>query len=326
MCKTDQPRVQALPAEAGHAVFRSVDRVARHGMPDVRHVDADLMRAAGFQPQRRVGKRTVIFQYRIVRHCRTGMPVGHAHLLAVLFAAADGRADRPLRLPQMPVQHSSVFSSEGMSLDLLCQGMMRGVRLGDDQEPARILVDPVHDAGTHIAVDAGKAPAAVMQQGVDQRPVRVPRRRMHNHPARLVDHKKVLVLETHVQRDILRRRFDRTKLRLSDADACIRRKLIAFGQGAPSGVDPALTQHFLDERPRPFRLERAEQLVCAHIGQVLGHDELSHCAASSPASSGLARFPLRESSASHAISRNAPTVISISAKLNTAKSTNSSSM
>ena len=74
---------------------------------------------------------------------------------------------------------------------------------GGDDQAAGVPVDAVDDAGTLLAPHAGQALPAVMQQGVDQGPVRVARRRVDHHAHGLVHHDHVPVLIHHVQRDVL---------------------------------------------------------------------------------------------------------------------------
>ena len=60
--------------------------------------------------------------------------------------------------------------------------------------------------GPPDAADAGEARAAMRQQRVDQRAVRIAGRRVHDHPGRLVDHDQVRILEADIERDRLRDR------------------------------------------------------------------------------------------------------------------------
>ena len=87
---------------------------------------------------------------------------------------------------------------------LLRQSFVGCVRLGDDEEAGRILVDPVNDPGARHAIDAGQLPLTVKQQCVDQRTVPIARRRMDYHPRRLVYDDEVLIFEDDIQRNVLR--------------------------------------------------------------------------------------------------------------------------
>ena len=74
------------------------------------------------------------------------------------------------------------------------QCQMGGVVFGGDDQAAGVPVDAVNDAGTLLAADAGEGVPAVVQQGVDQRAVRMARRRMHHHALWLVYHNDALIL------------------------------------------------------------------------------------------------------------------------------------
>ena len=80
---------------------------------------------------------------------------------------------------------------------------MRGVGLGDDQQPGRVLVEPVDDARPPDPADARQARAAMADQRVDERARRMARRRMDDEPRRLVDDDQMLVLEDDVERHVL---------------------------------------------------------------------------------------------------------------------------
>ncbi|GAO21951.1 hypothetical protein ALISP_1771 [Alicycliphilus sp. B1] len=66
-------------------------------------------------------------------------------------------------------------------------------------ETARVLVQPVHDAGARHLHGLRIAP----EQGVEESPAPVARRRMHHQARRLVDDEQMLVLMDHVQRQAL---------------------------------------------------------------------------------------------------------------------------
>ena len=89
---------------------------------------------------------------------------------------------------------------------------MRRIILRHDEQARRHAVDPVHDAGPQRAAYGGKRPEMV-QQPVDERTRRVPRRRMHHKPLRLVDHADVRILIDDVERHVLRYGVDLHRVR-----------------------------------------------------------------------------------------------------------------
>ena len=90
---------------------------------------------------------------------------------------------------------------------------MRPVGLGDHQEAARILVEAVHDPRPHHPADAGKARAAMRNEGIDQGSGLVPRRGMDDQAGRLVDDDEVVVLVDDVEGDRFRPRLGRHRRR-----------------------------------------------------------------------------------------------------------------
>ena len=83
------------------------------------------------------------------------------------------------------------------------ESLMGGVGLGDNEEPGRVLVQPVDDAGTPDPADPRKARAAMADQRVDQRALGMAGRRMDDETGRFVDHDQVLVLEHDRERHVL---------------------------------------------------------------------------------------------------------------------------
>jgi hypothetical protein len=96
---------------------------------------------------------------------------------------------------------------------------MRPVVLGHDQDPAHLLVQPVHDARPFHPADPREAASAMRQQRVDQGAVRMPGRGMHHHPCRLDQYEEMLVLEQDLQRPVLRGRIGRHRRRHGKAVA-----------------------------------------------------------------------------------------------------------
>src|SRR5216683_6213014 len=82
--------------------------------------------------------------------------------------------------------------------------MVRDLGLGDDHQPARILVEAMHDPRPSDPADAGQTRAAMAEQGVDESTVRVSRGGMDDHAGRLVDDDQMCILEAHIERDRLR--------------------------------------------------------------------------------------------------------------------------
>lgn len=86
---------------------------------------------------------------------------------------------------------------------LLGQPLMRGISFGHDQQSGRFLVDPVDNSRADHATNPRQLPAAMMQQGIDQRAIKISGSGMDHKPGRLVDYDQVFVFEHDGQRNIL---------------------------------------------------------------------------------------------------------------------------
>ena len=121
---------------------------------------ADLVRAPGLKAALHVRIAGVAREHRPVRH--RAPPTGHhRHALAVTAVARDGRVHRAAVLAQVSHHDALVGARERVVCKLGGEELMGEVIFCRDDEPARVAVDAVHDAGTQRAADAGKACAAV---------------------------------------------------------------------------------------------------------------------------------------------------------------------
>src|SRR5215472_4488814 len=174
----------------------AVDAVAEERMPDRGEVDADLMRAPGFEPagdearHRRAIAAAVAFEHLPMGDRRP--PAGaHRHLVADARMAADRLVDgaaRPLRCApyerQVPAPQRPAAAVVG---ELAAERAMGAVGLGHHDEAAGVLIEAMHDAGALDAADAGEAFAAMGDERIDQGAGPVAGGGVDDEPRRLVD-------------------------------------------------------------------------------------------------------------------------------------------
>ena len=143
-----------------------------------------------------------------------------------------------------------VFLLDLAIVELPRQLAVRRVVLGDDHDAGRAAVEPVDDAGPQFAADAAQV-VDVVQQRVDQRAVRVARRRVHHHAGRLVDDDDVGVLEEDVERQRLRA-AGVAGAGVGNVDRRSRRRRGRRSSPSPRGRPPdaAVLDEALDLRPR----------------------------------------------------------------------------
>ena len=100
-----------------------------------------------------------------------------------------------------------------MARKLFAQALMRAIALGDDHETARLLVEAMDDARPLDAANAGKAVAAMGEEGIDQRAAVMAGGGMHDQSRRLVDDDEVVILIDDVEFDRFRHRLGRQSRR-----------------------------------------------------------------------------------------------------------------
>ncbi len=159
---------------------------------------ADLVGTAGFQAALQRGVRTEALAQAVMGD-RFLAVLAHRHLQAVARVAVDRgiggtaghqRAHHDGQVLAMHVACGQLFDQRGLRF----QG------LGHHHHAAGVLVQAVHDASAR----QHRHRRIAEQQGVDQSAAMVAGTRVHHQAHRLVDHQQVLVLEQHVQRDVLR--------------------------------------------------------------------------------------------------------------------------
>ena len=119
-----------------------------------------------------------------------------------------------MRRPACTTPHTSAtyFFLDFAVVELPGQLGVRAVVLRHHHQAGRAAVEPVHDARPQLAADPAQI-RDLMEQGVDERALRVPRGGMHDHAGRLVDDDDVRILINDVELDRfgLRRRAGRLR-------------------------------------------------------------------------------------------------------------------
>ena len=145
----DHPRVQALTGQAGHRLFRPIHLIPRHGMAQGRHVNANLVRATGFQTKLHMCKARVPGNHMIMRDGVFGILLRDRHLLPVHGMPPDRRIHRAVILFQVPVDNGLVNPGETVLFNLLSKLLVGKIILCHNQQTAGIFVDAVKNTGTH---------------------------------------------------------------------------------------------------------------------------------------------------------------------------------
>ena len=175
-----------------------VDRIAHDRMPDQLEVHADLVGASRVQLQPEQVRDPEAADHEGVGACRAAGR-GHGHALPILGMPGERRVDDRRALVEVAPCQRGVDAGDAARGDRGAEPPVGQVGLGDDHQPRRIAVQPVHDPGPALG-PAGQRRAASHQR-VHQRVVPVARRRMHHQTGRLVDDREMLVFVDDRQRN-----------------------------------------------------------------------------------------------------------------------------
>ena len=262
MDKAQFAGVQALTVQTGAVIARAVYRVAGNRMPQIGHMHADLVGAAGLQLTAHVSETGIPSDNFVMGHGRSAAG-DHRHFLAVFGMAVDGRGNLAFILPQIADDNGLVSTGQAAVLQLIGQALMGTVVFRHDKQTAGVFIDAMHDTGAECTADAGQGAAAMIQQGVHQRTVGIAGCRMHHHTAGFVHHHHAGILINDVQRDILRHGLNGLGLgqaHLQHGAGC--QLLVLFHRLVRKGHHPLL-QQFLRGAAGQFGQSLADKAVGA---------------------------------------------------------------
>lgn len=138
----------------------------------------------------------------VVRQCRFTLVFrDDGHFGPIAAAATDITLDITLERHWCAPNEGVIGAFDGPGFELRGQRGMRFVGLCRHDKAARILVEAMDDTWPPHATDPRQAIAAMRDQGIHQRSVRLARTRMNCHAGRFVDHQKRIVLVEDIKRD-----------------------------------------------------------------------------------------------------------------------------
>lgn len=253
----NQGRACAL-RQAGAA---TINGVADQGVSDVRHVDADLMRASGFELNldQRVGGEPLVNA--VMRDGFLAI-VSYGKALAITAVTSDGKI-HGAAARQGTLDQCKVFTVDGMCLKLLDQKLVRLDGFRDHQKTAGVLVDPVNDARSGNTIQFRR----MVQEGILERAVVMARGRVNHEALWFFDDDDGFVFVDDLQRNCfwgdIRHHLEAWRQRdgLSAEDFSAR-----FG-GLTAQLHGAVPDPVLDTISRIVGKQKAQGLVQALSGQ-----------------------------------------------------------
>ena len=193
----------ALGRKSGHTTSSapSINVVAHDRMADRREMNADLMSPSGMEmgtkkvPRIEPGK-----AYEV----GPGRPtfIDDCHALPVSRIAGYRLVDGDAVLSEVSPGHHRVATGDPPRRDRRAQETVGPIRFCNDQQSRSLLVEAVdHPRPLRLALP--RQVATPPQQGVDERSRPVAGGRVDDHPRRLVDNEKRIVLVDDLDRDVL---------------------------------------------------------------------------------------------------------------------------
>src|SRR5690606_25600119 len=139
----------------------------------------------------------------------------------------------------------------------LCKGTVHLVRLGHHDDPARLAVKPVDDAGATHTADARKGISAMMDESIDQGSGPIAGSGMDHKTGLLVDHDQAVIFIQHIERYIFALWLRVFRLRQPDAASItLRNLLLRLCHNAIIQHDGPGANKRLDAVPRKIRCKR----------------------------------------------------------------------
>jgi hypothetical protein len=255
----------------GASGARAVKRVPDQRMAPVGKMNPNLMRSAGGQTAFEAGCLRVKRLLDAIARVRRFAPAfpDDGHLFAVGGAAADVAGDLAAARSRHTPHERRIGPVDPAQGKVARQRLVGGLGLGDDHQPAGVLVEAVHDAWPPNPADSAEARAAMADQGVDEGAVRVSWCGMHNQPFGLVDDDQMFILEADLQRHWLGDR-DRVAILGQNYDEILAvadpsRRIL---QRCTRACDVAGFDQPLDPGPRQHRETQRKHAIEAHTGLV----------------------------------------------------------
>jgi hypothetical protein len=258
--------VEELALEAEVAVH-AVGRISGDGEVDRGEVNADLMRAARLETHAQERVLAEELEQLELGHGVSGEVGIEGDARRIMAVAPDRRLDPSAARARAPPHERDVLAYDLPPAEHPLEAPVDVVRAGDDQQPRRVAVQPVDDAGPLGLVAARDR---VGREPMDERAARVPGRGVDDDARRLVDNEQVLVLVRDSKRDVLR--LDDTRTPVRELELHLLPALEAMALRPPRAVDEraALADEPLGRRARADFLERREESIEPLPGRLLG--------------------------------------------------------
>jgi len=179
----------------------AIGGIARHGMPEVFQVNADLVRAAGLGMALHESFSLAGIQHTVVSQSLAA-PIDDGHFLAVDGVPADGGIDFSVRHAGDSIDESEVGFFDIPGGELIGERAVGLFGFRDHKNSGSFLVESVDDAWTLRSAHDLDA-RAVVKEAVGKGAFAVSRARVDDESGGFVEDEEVFILEKNAQRHLL---------------------------------------------------------------------------------------------------------------------------
>jgi hypothetical protein len=237
-------------------------------MLDVSHVHADLVRAAGLELGSNEAMAGEPLEDTEAGHGRAALS-DHRHASALRRVAPDRGLD-PAPGHDLTDHQGTILAMHLSRLELGDKRPVSRQRLGHHQQAGRILIQSMHDSGARHSGKRG----GMMQQGILQGAIAVPRRRMHNQSGRFIDHEELVVFEDQVECDGLGEAVSARLNQRIEMNDLAGPDLVAGATGHPVDANLTTVDPMLQTAAREFRHGSRQHLIESASRQMRLHPDL----------------------------------------------------
>ena len=204
--KLSDPGPNRAAARDGASSARAVYRIADQGVSAMSKMHPDLMCSACGKTaleKCRLGVERALDAIMRDRRFSSALP-DNSHFLSVNNAAADVTGDLSCERSWHTPNYCRIGAVDSAQHKVAREGVMGGLGLGDDHQPACVLVEAMDNPRSKNPANPKQTRAAMADQGVNECPIGVSRRGVDNQPCRLVDNDQMPILKADIQRNWLR--------------------------------------------------------------------------------------------------------------------------
>jgi hypothetical protein len=252
------------PESVGKFVGASVNQVTPNGMAQMRQVNADLVRAAGVKRAFDFRAMSALLQHAIVGVGVASAGFQHRHFLPVHPMASDGLMTFARAAAEDAPAKRAINFSHGALGKGMGKPLMDFIRLGDQNQSARVFVQAMDKSAPFLSAPLGELLSVVMDKRVDEGSGPMTRSGMNHQAGLFVQREESVVFVDDIERNGFARRLIpswQLRLGVDGQRVAIAQAIARFGfLGMGMEMDEALFQQRLGMVARSLQSRGQENI------------------------------------------------------------------